>query len=686
MRESLTELINSKAMLLEKDMTIIENDTINIAEWVSSNYDKTDDEHIADYIKGKVSRNKAISYTLFISDTGSVWSYPFDGHTYKLNTIDFRETAFYKSIKEKGTKSEYFEWARPYYDYIAKDWVLTCSSPVFNKGNFVGIISSHVSINDMTKSFIDARLGDNGFTFIIDKNGYIIYHPDLVLRKGYEGEILDQNLVNKSELPSYNRIIERMVSGERGINEYQSDNMQMRMIAFKYIEAKGWSIAVEVNKSHYMASYEHLSIGFWFLIFGLMFAVLVFSSRFTYLVTEPIVELTKDVKRISEGEFTQVIIRSNDEIGLLGEAYNTMSTRLHSYTESLVYSNKQLETVINSIVGVMMIIDLEYKINMINLEGQNILKRNNIVDIKGKKCYEAFFNYDEPCKGCPVTMLQNDGLHCESEVVFNMQVFEISAYPVKNYVHKMDGIVVYSKKITEQIYLEKKLIQSEKMAGIGKMVAGITHELKNPLSVIKGATYLLKKPDTDDEVKNNALEEIDNNVKRAEKIVYNMLDFSRTSKNNLQINVRGIIEQILILVRQDLVSRKIMVSIEIEDEPVLIYGNSDSFKHIFLNMITNSIEAIENSGEIRISIKKIQGNWVEINFYDSGKTISKEIVDKIFEPFFTTRNNGTGLGLWIVSNEVLKNNGTIQAYYEDTKKFIIILPQEKSNDEKDIDD
>ena len=353
-----------------------------------------------------------------------------------------------------------------------------------------------------------------------------------------------------------------------------------------------------------MAGYEHLSIGFWFLIFGLMFAVLFFSSKYSYQITEPIVELTNDVKRMSEGEFTQVKIRSNDEIGMLGEAYNTMSNRLQSYTESLLYSNKQLETVINSIAGVMMIIDPAYNINMINLEGQKILERNKVRDIQGRKCYEAFFNYSEPCKGCPVKRLKEEGTRSEAEVVFSMQVFEISAYPVKNGAYEMDEIVVYSKKITEQIYLEKKLIQSEKMAGIGKMVAGITHELKNPLSVIKGASYLLNKDTVNQEVKNNALEEIDNNVRRAEKIVYNMLDFSRTSKNNLQVNIRSIVEQILVLVRQDLVGRRIKVSLDIEEEPAFVYGNSDSFKHIFLNIITNSIEAIEKIGRATYSSTK----------------------------------------------------------------------------------
>ncbi|MHB1405069.1 MAG: cache domain-containing protein [Desulfitobacteriaceae bacterium] len=675
MKESLTELINSKALLLQKDLALIENETVDIAEWASENPDLKTDAEMESYIREKINRTGTISYTLFIPEAGDTRIYPFEEKAGTLKNIDFRGMEFYKEVKENLKKGFIAEWSRPYYDFITKGWMLTCSSPVFRNGDFAGVISSHVSIKDMSNAFKDTRLGENGVTFILDKKGYVLYHPDMLSMKGYEGEVLGLNFINRSDLPSYNRIIDRMISGMSGIDEFQSKDMQLRMIAFKPIDTKGWEIAVEVNKSHYMASYEHLSIGFWFLIFGLMFAVLLFSSKFSYSVTEPIVELTNDVKRMSEGEFNQVTIRSNDEIGMLGQAYNTMSRRLRSYTESLIYTNKQLETVLNSIVGVMMIIDPDYNINMINLEGENILKRKNIEEIKGKKCYKAFFNYYEPCKGCPVGLLREDGIHHESEVVFNMQVYEISAYPVRNYEYEVDGIVVYSKKITEHIYLEKKLIQSEKMAGIGKMVAGITHELKNPLSVIKGASYLLNKPSVDDEVKSNALVEIENNVRRAEKIVYNMLDFSRTSKDNLQVNIRGLIEQILVLVRQDLVSRRIKVNLEIKNEPVLIYGNSDSFKHIFLNIITNSIEAIENFGEIQIQVKKIIDNRVEITFSDTGKTISKDIVDKIFKPFFTTRNNGTGLGLWIVSNEVERNNGTIQAFGEDSRKFIVILPQ-----------
>ena len=89
----------------------------------------------------------------------------------------------------------------------------------------------------------------------------------------------------------------------------------------------------------------------------------------------------------------------------------------------------------------------------------------------------------------------------------------------------------------------------------------------------------------------------------------------------------------------------------------------------------------KKSGELHIQVRKIPDSRLEITFSDTGKTISKDIVNKIFEPFFTTRNNGTGLGLWIVADEIAKNNGTIQAFGEDNKKFIVILPQEKTDDE-----
>ncbi|MEL7656631.1 MAG: ATP-binding protein, partial [Bacillota bacterium] len=246
---------------------------------------------------------------------------------------------------------------------------------------------------------------------------------------------------------------------------------------------------------------------------------------------------------------------------------------------------------------------------------------------------------------------------------------------------------VRSRKITEQVMMERELFQSEKMAGVGQMVAGVTHELKNPLAVIKGALYLWKANKGNEEKQEEAIREINASVSRAEKIIYNMLDFSKASMSEKElVNVRSLLEQILLLVRQDMVKRKINVSFCLEDEPVYLYGNGDSFKHIFLNIIANAIEAMPSGGDFKIDVKKMEDDNTEIVFSNTGKPIPDDNLNKIFQPFFTTKDNGTGLGLWIVSKEVSRNGGTIQASNNGLTQIRVILPGRDTKNEESIDD
>ena len=218
--------------------------------------------------------------------------------------------------------------------------------------------------------------------------------------------------------------------------------------------------------------------------------------------------------------------------------------------------------------------------------------------------------------------------------------------------------VVTEVDLTQYYLMERELLQTEKMAGVGKMVAGVTHELKNPLAVIKGASYLLKQSE-DPIVKDEALEEIDNNLLRAEKIVYSMLDFSKPDRSGKKLcNVKAVVQQILLLLRQDLLEGRIDTDILIDDQ-LAVYGNSDSMKHIFLNLFTNAMEATCDGGCI-IMTGTSDAETATLKIENTGSQIQEENLQHIFDPFFTTKENGTGLGLWIVSNEVRKNNGSIE--------------------------
>lgn len=735
-KDSLSTISEEKASALQKDLKNIENETVNLAQWAAyvmeqhyqgsslpeeyrrnelyvlgrdpkyaegkSNIFLPNNEELTHEIieeimnseqmerpmAGILSQNPDVTYTYLVTENGLLRVFPYLSNAAFAPDHDQRSDYFYTRAVGENNPDQKAVWTNPYYDYGGNGWIITCSCPFSIQGKLGGVVCVDVSLKTLAASIADFRIGNSGFAFVITDKGDVIYHPEMMNTISKVGKRLQTNLLRDRDIPEgYRQIINKMMAGEKGVESYLTKGYEYDIVAYSPIETLGWSVGVEVNKSEYSVGSNYLTIGFWCLIAALLLACLIMAYRLSSKITLPIKRLTSDVQKITSGEFRQVQVTSDDEIGLLGDAFNKMSSEIRDYTSSLIYSKNQLETVFNSIGGVMMLLKPDYSVSMINEEGRKFLKESDSEQISGKTCCELFFHQEQPCSKCPVKQTIENRWISNSEIIHGQNIYEVSSYPVFDEENEIKEIVVHSRKITEQVMMERELFQSEKMAGLGQMVAGITHELKNPLAIIKGAVYLLKNNKANEEKQEEAIGEINASVSRAERIIYNMLDFSKKSFAEKElINVRPLLEQILLLVRQDIVKRMIHVSLQIEGEPVYLYGNGDSFKHIFLNIITNAIDAMPSGGELQIDIKKQEDDMTEIRFSNTGEPIPDENLDKIFQPFFTTKENGTGLGLWIVSKEVSRNGGTIRAMNQGLTQIQVILPGKEMSHEENIDD
>lgn len=733
---SLSTIVEEKASALQKDLKNVENETVNLAEWASffmnrpgnsaalppeylrdknnvlgrdqklaegkSNIFfpsdmKVTPELVAEIINSEqmegpmsavLKQIPDVTYAYMVTSNGLLRVYPYLGNGAFEPNHDQRSDYFYTRAVGENNPEKKAVWTNPYYDYGGNGWIITCSSPFYIDGKLGGVVCVDVSLKTLAASVADFRIGSSGFAFVITSKGDIIYHPNMMGIISKSGNKLQTNLLSNRNSPQeYRRIINEMMSGQKGVKTYLDENYKYNIIAFTPIEALNWSLGVEVGKSEYSVGSDYVTMGFWGLIAALLVTCLAMAYSLSRKVTLPIKTLTADVQRITEGEFRQVSVTSEDEIGLLGDAFNKMSREIREYTASLLYGKNQMETVLNSIGGVMMILKPDYSVSMMNEEGLRLINRSDDGSIIDMKCFELFAEQGKPCKNCPVQKTWEEKTAQKSEIIHYQNLYEISSYPVFDEKEQIKEIVVRSRKITEQVMLERELFQSEKMAGVGQMVAGVTHELKNPLAVIKGALYLLKANKGNEQKQEDAIGEINASVSRAEKIIYNMLDFSRTSWADKElVNVRSLLEQILLLVRQDMVRRKINVSMSLEEEPVYLYGNADSFKHIFLNVITNAIDAMPAGGDLKINAEKQEDGMTEIIFSNTGESIPDENLSRIFQPFFTTKEKGTGLGLWIVSKEVSRNGGIIRASNEGLTQIKVTLPGKELKNEESIDD
>lgn len=720
MDKSLSALATEKAQAVKKDLKAIENESVNLALWsgdclnmpsdgrpLSKEYirnanhvlertsaDSQDKSNIylpagmeltngiADEIKKseKLDRvmksiegqNKDITYAYVIFNSGLMRVYPYLSNDAYASNHDQRSDYFYTSAVQESDPSGQAVWTNPYWDYAGNGWIITCSCPFYEDGRLEGVACLDVSLSTLAESVADFSISGSGFVFIIAENGDVIYHPQMMKEIRSTGERFQMNLItDPRNSKEYRQIIRAMTKEKTGRSSYQDEQGKERIISFTTVDGLNWKLGIEVNQSDYMQGFHYLSKRFSILLFGLLAVCIAVGIMLTMKITRPIRELTLDVQNMKSGQFGTVHVGGRDEIGMLAEAFNQMSREIGQYAESLLYRTNQLETVFHSIGGVLMILGTDCRIRMINREGAEQNEDHTPSDnsrfdsLIGSFCYQALYNGDTPCGDCPIERVIQEKCPKNTEQTHRQNVYELCIYPVLDENEQVAELVVYRRCITEQVMMEHELYQSEKMADVGQMVAGITHELKNPLAVIKGAVYLLRRVSLNEEKKAHTLEEIESSVVRAEKMIYNMLDFSRMSEGEESYSVRTLLERIFLLVRQELVKKRISFSIKLEGEekerPLLLYGNGDSFQHIFLNLISNAIDAMDGGGHLRITGRTLEGGTVtELLFCNDGRVIPKEDFHRIFEPFFTTKEHGTGLGLWIVSRELARNRGTIE--------------------------
>lgn len=225
-------------------------------------------------------------------------------------------------------------------------------------------------------------------------------------------------------------------------------------------------------------------------------------------------------------------------------------------------------------------------------------------------------------------------------------------------VKRGEGII--QKRALERLRLEERLGRAERLSSLGEMAAGISHEIRNPLGIIRSSAELLKKKVTKFDPTNTIPDIIVEEANRLNRIITDFINFAKPRSPNLvPCRIEEVIEKNITFLAMQIQENGYTIKQNYQNSLPEIQADAAMLYQSFLNILINAMQAMPNGGTIEIAIRA-NDKMVTINFEDEGQGISDEVIKKIWDPFFTTKEMGTGLGLGVVKNLIESHGGSIQ--------------------------
>ena len=391
--------------------------------------------------------------------------------------------------------------------------------------------------------------------------------------------------------------------------------------------------------------------------------------------------------------------------------------------QKLRQRNKEVETILNGIQDLITVISPDLEILDVNdaILDHMALSRENVI---GQKCYKVFQKKDTRCeKGnfrCPlkdVIALRMPVRQTLPRIDKNGETryHEINIFPLWETTGELSKFIEISRDITSRIKEENELtsqledmvedrtrqlkethdqlLHQDKMASLGKLAASVVHEINNPIAGILNFTMLMKRMIEDGPLIQRDIDKfrqylglMEAETKRTSRIVSNLLAFSRQSKIELgKVNINMLIEQTLILNSNLFKINGITVETKLDNKLPDITGSADQLQQVFMNFVSNAVEAMETVEKRVLSIQtghELNTNSILIKFKDSGTGIPEENSKRIFEPFFTTKKGkGIGLGLSVAYGIVQEHGGVIEVTSDTAKgtEIKIVFPLDSAH-------
>lgn len=603
--------------------------------------------------------------------------------------------------------------------YVVNAWYITAYEPIRNRGGevigalYVGIPEeTALSLREAIKSL---KIGKTGYAYIMDSAGNLVVHP------AKEGE----NILGSRDSSGFDYIGEiirqarRLKEGQVGTIRYPWVNVElgetkprMKILKYQYFRDWEWIIAAGSYEEEIFAGLARTKFFIALVAAGSAGLAILFTILLSRVLTRPLLELTESTAKMAAGDLTQKVrIRTGDEIGTLAMSFNRMSDQVLAYTRNLeeivqartyeiqkkeqeLWETKDyLENIVQSSVDAIVTTDPKGRITFANraMEAMVGVGREKIIGLPIAGFYRD--GVAEARKIMAILRQEGSLKNYETFTMKDGRVVPIltSASLLRDASGKIIGTLGVFKDLTEKKKLEEELkkaqahlFQAGKLRALGEVVAGVAHELNNPLMAANTFAHVINENLAEGDDNRRRLELIQRCHERIAKIIDHLRDFSRQSKSEFrQMKINEPVENALLITGQQLLNHGIRVKKQFSPNLPDIRGDANQLEQVFLNLITNARDAMENvpRKELNIATFLIRHNgWsdVAVEIQDTGVGIREEDLEKVFEPFFSTKEvgKGTGLGLSICYGIVEAHGGRIevQSKVGEGTTFRVILP------------
>jgi len=550
------------------------------------------------------------------------------------------------------------------------------------------------------------------YAFMFDNEGWIITHPKFWDIRGLDSEghlvpaytersspeaiargAIPYNLGQAAFVhPNYPLVLQAVLGGRSGVVDVTNVGGSRKIMAYapifynqgSYAETGvfgGVTIGAEVRQFHKTAEQasariDRIFAGFlgsaWVLIGLTAILVTAAAYKLSRSVTNPLLSLISTTREMARGNLkARVEIKSPIEVADLAIAFNRMADQLRERQSRLLKTLAQLrssrheilrernlkKTIVENVETGLLTLDTENLVSSINSSGKRILGLENVsLRLSLTETLRDWPELLEALERAPAQVKWSDYISIErkgASLTFRLTLYPLTAGPDA-------GRILTIEDLTERVNFRQQMARFERLASLGRLSAGIAHEVRNPLTGISLLLdelhdRLLANP-ADQRLIQRALQEIE----RLEGLVNELLHFSSLpAARRKEGSIGEVLSDTLFLVNKQCEKQGVELQTDLPEDLPLLRMDPGQLKQAFLNLLTNALDAMPDGGRLLISIR-VADEMLCIRFADTGIGVPVDDTALIFEPFYTTKGEGTGLGLAITHTIITNHGGRIE--------------------------